>query len=78
MAFIPSVSQRFGDQESNVSDDIQNVDFGVSFGIGWNVPVRSHAIVVDGRFSAGFRDLTRSADTSMRSRVFTFLLGYRF
>lgn len=75
---ISSVKQRFGSNESDISDEIGDVDFGMAIGAGLEVPVKRGALLFEGRAHWGFRDLNMAPETTMRLRGVTVLGGYRF
>ena len=78
VTIISSVKQRAGGAEVDISDEIADVDFGVAFGAGVEIPVKRGAIVIEGRVQFGFRDLSEGSETTMRSRGAMALAGYRF
>ena len=75
---ISSVKQRFGSNETDISDEIGDVDFGMAIGAGLEVPVKRGALLFEGRAYWGFRDLNLAPETTMRLRGVTVLGGYRF
>lgn len=78
LTIISGVKQRVGGTEFDLSDQIADVDVGVAFGAGVEVPVKRGALVVEGRVQFGFRDLSEGSETTMRSRGLMALAGYRF
>jgi opacity protein-like surface antigen len=75
---ISSVKQRFGGTEVDLSDQINDVDFGMAIGGGVEIPVKRGALMFEGRAQWGFRDLSVGSETTMRLRGVMVLAGYRF
>jgi hypothetical protein len=78
VSFISSVTQALGDSESDISDQIKNVDAGVTFGGGVEFYVGRGALSLDARYNVGFRNLDESSGPRLESRAFLALVGYRF
>lgn len=77
-AFISGVTQAMGSTETDISDQIKNVDAGIVIGGGAEIGVRRGAIVLDARFSLGLRDLSEASETTFKSRTVMASFGYRF
>jgi len=78
ISFITRVTQEFDNVRSDISKEIRNVDIGVVAGGRFEVSTGRGAVLLEGRVNVGFRDLSASPDTSMNSRAFVGLFGYRF
>src|SRR5262245_36296084 len=78
ISFITSVKQEFDNVTSDISKEIRNVDLGVVAGGRFEISTGRGAVLLEGRVNVGFRDLSQSEDTSMNSRAFAGLFGYRF
>jgi opacity protein-like surface antigen len=78
VSVISNVTQRLPGAEVDLSDEINDVDFGMAIGGGVEVPVKRGALLFEGRAQWGFRDLSVGSDTTMRLRGVMVLAGYRF
>jgi hypothetical protein len=78
--FITDAWQDLGTGAGRVDlgDAIVDVDAGVTFGGGVELPAGRGAFLVDARFSIGMRDLWVGEDISIKPRTFSVHLGYRF
>jgi hypothetical protein len=78
IGFVSNVTQTFGSTETDIDDQIEDVDAALVIGGGLQVAAGSKAIVVDARYAFGLRDLSESGDTVFKSRTFVASFGYRF
>lgn len=78
VAAISSVRQTASGQSADISDQINDVDAGVTIGGGVEVSAGRGAIVVEARASLGLKELNEAPPPEFRSRAFGLLLGYRF
>ncbi len=76
--FISGVTQSLNSIETDNSEQIKNTDAGVVFGGGIEIGAGKGAVVLDARFTFGFRDLSEASETTFKSRVFVASFGYRF
>lgn len=78
LTFISNVMQSTAQGESDISDNIKDVDAGLTFGAGFEAAAGNGAFVVDARVNIGMKDLSESGSPSLKSRAFLLLAGYRF
>jgi hypothetical protein len=76
--FISRVTQTSAAGETDISDDIANVDAGVSVGAGLDITAGRGTVVFDVRVNFGMKDLSTASGPSLRSRGTLVLAGYRF
>lgn len=76
--FISKVTQSSALGETDISDDIANVDAALTVGAGLDVAVGRGTAVFDVRVSFGMKDLSTTDGPSLRSRGTLVLAGYRF
>jgi len=74
---INDVKQTVFDVEMDVSDQIKDMDVGLTFGASAEFNLPRGAIVVEIRGTRGFRDLN-DGPTEIKSRSMMLLAGYRF
>ncbi len=65
----------WGVQETSI-DDLNPVDVGMAFGVGFDVDIGSGALVLDVRYTLGLGSAIVDQDT--RNRVISIMLGYSF
>jgi hypothetical protein len=75
---ISRVRQTADGQSVDISDQIVDVDAGLTAGGGVEVAAGRGAVVVEARASIGLRELHQAPPPEYRSRAFGLLLGYRF
>lgn len=75
---IANVTQAMGQTETDISDQVKDLDVGATFGGGVELPAGPGALVLDVRISLGLRNLSESSDPSFKSRAALVLAGYRF
>ncbi len=66
------------DTETDIKDETSGVDFGINFGLGYQLPL---GIFVDGRYNLGLSDTNDANDNNApkaTNAVFQFSLGYKF
>lgn len=78
LSFISKVTQTTPAGAVDISDDIKNVDAGLTVGGGLEASAGPGAFVVDARVGFGFQDLSETGPPSIKSRAFMLLVGYRF
>lgn len=75
---VGKVTQTFGTSETDISSQINDIDVGMAFGGGVEVPAMGGALLFEGRMHWGFRDLSAATDTKFYLRGVMLLGGYRF
>jgi hypothetical protein len=78
LSFITDAWQDLGTGRVHYDDEVEDVDAGVTFGGGAELPAGRGAFLVDARFSIGMRDLDTNPGLSFKVRVFGVHVGYRF
>jgi hypothetical protein len=78
LSYLITVKQTVGSQQSDITNDFDAVDGGITFGGGLEIDAARGALVIEARANVGLRDLSKVPETSVRSRAFFGLLGYRF
>jgi len=78
LSVISKVTQSTDGFEEDVSDQVANVDAGITAGGGFEVAAGRGAMTVDVRINVGFRNLNEADIPRFKSRAWQFLLGYRF
>jgi len=78
ISFISKVTQDTARGETDISDDIADVDAGVTVGGGFEATAGRGAFVVDVRATFGMKDLSETGSPALKSRAFMLLAGYRF
>ncbi|GAA4271910.1 porin family protein [Aquimarina gracilis] len=66
------------DTETDIKDEISNIDFGINLGLGYQLPI---GIFIDGRYNIGLSDTNDADDDNFpkaTNRVLQFSLGYKF
>jgi hypothetical protein len=76
--FLSSVTQTVGSARTNIDSDIKDVDIGAVGGGGLEISAGRGAVVLDARYTHGFRDVSESTVTSFKLRTFMMSFGYRF
>ncbi len=78
ISVIGRTTQTLGPVVSDLSRELREADIGMTVGGGVEVAARRGAVVIECRVNSGFRDLSVAKETTMRSRAFSILAGYRF
>jgi hypothetical protein len=75
---IAKVTQSSALGETDISDDIANVDAALTIGAGVDIAAGGGAVVFDVRVSFGMKDLSTTEGPALKSRGTLVLAGYRF
>jgi hypothetical protein len=78
IASIGRVTQKVGTTQTNISDQIKNRDVAMVVGGGVERAFAGGAFVADVRALIGTRNLAEASGSSIESRAFHVLVGYRF
>lgn len=78
VSFISRVTQTIASTETDIDDDIKDVDTGAVLGFGVEVEAGRGAMVIDARYAFGMRDLSEAAESTFKSRSLMLSFGYRF
>jgi hypothetical protein len=78
VSVVSSVRQTIGGVDTDISDDVLDLDGAAVAGVGVEIAAGRGAVVIDGRFVVGLKELNETPPPEYRSRAFTLLLGYRF
>jgi len=65
--------------EEDISEYVENTDFGTVFGAGIGFGLPAGKIVLDARYSLGLTSIDASDDAAdIKNNAFSFMLGYAF
>lgn len=78
VAFIAKATQTIGSTKTDIGDDIKGADVGALLGLGVEIGAGRGAVVLETRFTFGFRDLSEASETTFKSRALMASFGYRF
>jgi hypothetical protein len=76
LGLLLSGKQKIGNVEYNIKDDLNKVDFGWEFGVGYQFP--GSGLGLDARYTLGLTDILESNAYDIQNRVFAVGLFYQF
>ena len=77
LSVITKVTQSLGPADSDISDQIKDVDVGATFGGGVAIGAGRGSVTIEARGNVGLRNVSEAVP-SMKARAFLMLAGYEF
>ncbi len=79
LAFLMSAEEYYEDEDADIKDDLESLDYGLVFGAGFDYKLESGVITFDARYALGLTNMVKDSDDwEVKNTGIQFLVGYGF